>query len=271
MTSTASVLHQPHWRDVLPDLERRLGADRILIATDFDGTISPIAPAPEDAVILTAARDALERLSKLAGVTAAVISGRALTDIEEKVNLPSLIYAGNHGLEMQGPSMPPLTLFMEDVRKELDGALSLLHASLDSVPGVIIEDKGSSASVHYRMVEPANFDIVAAAVTIAVNEAPQIQLRHGKMVWELRPDVAWNKGSAVVRLMARFKLRSTAVFFLGDDETDDDVFRVLPQGATFIVGDRPNGLASFRCHGPEDAAELLAWMAECRANLTTLH
>lgn len=256
--------NQPHWRDVLSDLDRRVGADRILIASDFDGTLSHIAPTPEDAVIVPAARVALDRLSCLPGVTVAVISGRELTNVEEKAGLPALVYAGNHGLQMEGPHMPPLTIFTEDVRKDLDAALAMLHRSLDPIAGVIIEDKGSSVSVHYRQVAPPDFEIVAAVVPAAAGLSHQIQLRHGKMVWELRPDLGWNKGSAVIRLMARFRIRSAATFFLGDDETDDDVFRILPLGATFAVGERRTKDAAYRCHSPDDAAGLLTWLADRR-------
>jgi trehalose-phosphatase len=84
------------------------------------------------------------------------------------------------------------------------------------------------------------------------------------MVWELRPDLGWNKGSAVIRLMAHFKIGPAATFFLGDDETDDDVFKVLPSGGTFVVGDRPSEDASFRCRNPSDAADLLTWLADTR-------
>jgi len=267
MIQSPHPLNQPHWRDVLPDLERRLGADRILISSDFDGTLSHIAPTPEDAVILPEIRVALDRLSRLPGVIVAVISGRALANVEEKVGLPGITYGGNHGLEMQGPNMPPLKLFTEDVREDLDTAIAFLRSSLDHIPGVLIEDKGSSASVHYRQVAPLYFDAVAAAVSDAAALSSQIQLRHGKMVWELRPDLGWNKGSAVIRLMARFKIRAAAAFFLGDDETDNDVFHVLPLGATFVVGDHTTREASFRCYSPEDAAGLLMWIADQRERL----
>ena len=258
---------QPHWRDTLPDLERRLGADRILVGSDFDGTLALIAPTPDEAVILPEARAALDRLSRLPGVTVAVVSGRALVDVSEKVGLSGLVYGGNHGIEMQGPDMPPLKLAAEDVRKDLRDALASLHAGLDDIAGVIIEDKGSSLSVHYRQVSPADFDVVAAAVTDAASLSPETQLTHGKMVWEIRPDLGWNKGSAVIRLMARFKIRAAAAFFLGDDETDDDVFHVLPHGATFTVGDRSAPEAAFSCHSAEDAAALLTWMADIRESL----
>jgi trehalose-phosphatase len=259
-----SSLNQPHWRDVLPDLKRRLAADRILIASDFDGTLSHIAPTPEAAVLVPGAKDALDRLSRLPGVQVAVISGRSLPGVEQKIGLPALIYAGNHGLEMEGPNMPALTLFTEDVHEELLTALAMLRRKLDGVPGVLIEDKGSSLSVHYRQAAPPDFDLVAHAVTESAALSPLIQLRHGKMVWELRPDLGWNKGSAVIRLMARFKIRSASTFFLGDDETDDDVFKVLPLGATFLVGERPSRDAAFRCRNPDDAADLLTWLADVR-------
>jgi trehalose-6-phosphatase len=124
MNETPPSLNQPHWRDVLPDLQGRLGAERILIASDFDGTLAPLAPTPDAAVILPAARASLDRLSRLPGVTVAVISGRALAGVRQKVDLPVLIYAGNHGLEMEGPLLPPVTLLTPDARQALDAALN---------------------------------------------------------------------------------------------------------------------------------------------------
>jgi len=262
-TQTASP-KQPHWREVLPDLSRRLVADRILVASDFDGTLSRIAATPEEAVPVAGACEVLHRLSELPGVTVAVISGRALADIQQKTGLSEIIHAGNHGLEMQGPGMPPLTLFTPDVREEMEAALAYLKSTLGGVSGVLIEDKGASLSVHYRQVAPVLFDAVAAAAAEAMAKGSQLQLRHGKMVWELRPNVAWNKGSAVVRLLARFKIASTAAFFAGDDETDQDVYGVLPRGATFAVGGDGGKGASFCCHSPEDVVSLLEWLAEER-------
>jgi trehalose 6-phosphate phosphatase len=255
---------QSHWRDVLPNLQRRLGAEQILVASDFDGTISAIAPSPDEAVVMPAARAALDRLSQLPGVTVAVVSGRSLSGVKQKVDLPALVYAGNHGVEMEGPHVPPLTIFTEDARRDLEAALASLHDALDWVAGVLIEDKGSSLSVHYRQAAPADLDFVAAAVTAAGSLSPRIQIRRGKMVQELRPDLGWNKGSAVMHLMTCFKIHPAAAFFLGDDETDDDVFRVLPLGGTFIIGERPSRDAAFRCRDPDDAAELLTWMADQR-------
>jgi trehalose-phosphatase len=252
---------------VLPDLERRLGAGRILVASDFDGTLSPIAPAPEAAVILPEAHAALSRLCRLPGVTVAVVSGRALSNVAEKVGLPDVVYAGNHGMEMQGPSLPMLTFCTAEIREDLEAAIAALRSSLEGIDGVLIEDKGSSASVHYRQVDPVHFDRIAAAVSDAAAPAPQIQLRHGKMVWELRPGPGWNKGSAVVHLMSRFRIGDAAVFFAGDDETDNDVFAILPRGATFVVGDLESRDAAFRCHSPEDVAGLLTWIAKKREAL----
>ena len=268
MNETLPSLNQPHWLDVLPDLKRRLGADRILIASDFDGTLSHIAPTPDAAVLLPAAKSALDRLSRLPGVKVAVISGRSLAGVKQKIGLPALVYAGNHGLEMEGPNVPPLTLFTQDVRENFLAAITILHRKLDPVVGVLIEDKGSSISVHYRQAAPPDFDYVAEAVTAATAASPLIQLRHGKMVWELRPDLGWNKGSAVTRLMARFKIRRGLHFFLGDDETDDDVFKVLGSGGTFIVGERQSPTAAWRCRDPEDVAELLTWIADFRGRVS---
>jgi trehalose 6-phosphate phosphatase len=267
MNTPPAAINQPHWREVLPDLERRLGGDRILVASDFDGTLAPLAPTPDEAAILPASRAALEHLSRLPGVTVAVISSRSLEDVADKVGLPALTYAGNHGVEMRGPDMPLFRLPTDDVRWDLNTAVTLLHSFLDGIAGALVEDKGSSISVHYRQVAPADFDAVAAAVTEAAALSPQIQLKHGKMVWELRPDLGWNKGSAIIRLMAHFKIGAGAVFYLGDDETDDDAFHVIPRGATFLVGDRDAPEAAFRCHSPEDVAALLTWIADQRESL----
>jgi trehalose-phosphatase len=201
------------------------------------------------------------------GVTVAVVSGRALDDIAEKVSLPQAIVAGNHGLEMRGPDLPHVRVPTDDVRWEMNTAATLLHSLLEGVPGALVEDKKSSLSVHYRQVDPTRYEDVAAAVTEAAALSPQLQLRHGKMVWDLRPDLGWNKGSAVIRLMARFKIGAGAVFFLGDDASDDDVFHVLPRSATFVVGERQAPDAAYRCHSPADVAELLTWCADYRAGL----
>ena len=84
------------------------------------------------------------------------------------------------------------------------------------------------------------------------------------MVWEFRPGPGWNKGSAVTHSMAHFNVLPEAAFFLGDDETDDDVFNILGPSGTFIVGERQSPTAAWRCRDPEDVAELLTWIADFR-------
>ena len=263
----------PHLLNVWPQVSRQLAnAGHVLLLLDYDGTLAPIAPRPDLATLPPAARQALLRLARRERYTLGLVSGRGLADLTEMVGLPGLIYAGNHGLEIRGPE-PELDLDLDFVhpegarlRPELDTLLLGLKERLAGYDGVLVEGKGLTLSVHYRLTPEelrgavhAGFDAVVAPA----REAGRVRVTRGKEVLEVRPNLAWDKGRAIARIAESFPAGTLAVFF-GDDLTDEDGFAAVHalEGISVFVGAaRQPTQAQYRLDSPQEVAETLALLA----------
>ena len=197
-----------------------LGVAPAGLLTDLDGTLAPIVEDPDGAQPLP---DAVAALIELAGRLAvvAVISGRAPDDARWRLGTDRLLVIGNHGQERLEPGQDRAAL-----SPVLAQAASAIHAVLTRVPreaGIWIDDKGPSATIHYRNAD----DPAAAAERIATAlgdvAGAGLTLRPGRMSWELRAAGAADKGTALAELVVRHGLRGLVV--LGDDVTDLDMFR----------------------------------------------
>jgi trehalose 6-phosphate phosphatase len=202
-------------RDALADVPAGLMAD-------FDGTLSNIVTDPALARPVAGVPEALSELAERLAVVA-IVTGRAPIDARRMIGVVSVLVAGNHGTEWLEPGSddPVATLDLADVRRRLDEALGRLPL----LPGVPVEDKGLSASIHYRNAPDP--DAARAAILAALGDvAPAgLDLRHGRMSVELRPTGAGDKGTAARAIVERFGLRGVVV--LGDDVTDLDMFRAM--------------------------------------------
>ena len=255
----------PHWTEQRAALQAWLVSNsRILIGCDFDGTLAPLVAHAEDARLPDRTRVAIDRLAALPGVMFALISGRSLADLQRLVVLEGAFYGGNHGLEMAYDNATIIALGTEEAGPALCHALEQLSAVLARIPGVWIEDKSLSASIHYRLAATDAYAEVEALVKAALQGVATLRLRPAKCIWEIRPATLWDKGSALRRFMERSEIPSRATAFLGDDVTDLDAFRELPDGWTFVVGNDVESNARVRLRDPEDTALLLEWMAEVR-------
>ena len=194
------------------------------LVTDIDGTISPTAPTPEEASVSPDCRAALEALCSWLALVAAV-SGRDATKAREMVGLDGMVYVGNHGLEKWQDGEVHVA---EEARQYIPMVREMVEAlrqGLDAT-GIIVEDKGVTASVHYRLSpdQAAARDTIMAFLESAP-EAKGLRITEGKLVVEVRPPVDINKGTSLERLVTESGLRG--VVYIGDDVTDVDAFRAL--------------------------------------------
>lgn len=266
LNATAVALNPPHWTDCRIELAGRLGSvPRLLVATDFDGTLTAIRPRPEEASLPPAVRSSLAALAAHPGVRVAVLSGRVLADVARLVDLPKAVYAGNHGLEIKGGGMDYIHAPALAARPMLDAAARLLEDAMAAVPGSFVEHKGLTISLHHRLAAREAMPLVEAAVAACAARFPGLKVHHGKMVTEVRPDVAWNKGNALKRLLKGLGLPAAAALYMGDDTTDEDAFAVLNGlGTSLHVGSDPGTRARFRLRDPDDTAEFLDWLRKLR-------
>ena len=222
------------------------GASHILLACDFDGTLSPLVERPEWAVLPEQTRESLRALTGLSDYTVAIVSGRSLADVKAKVALSDLFYIGNHGMEMEGPGIHRVAPDALAGRSVMESLIDELRSKLASFGGTRIEDKGLGFSIHYRLVAPDSQQDLVHYVHEALRparEAGQVVLVEGKKVIDVRSAVSWDKGKALAFLLETLShdgpdSRSLLSIYLGDDVTDEDAFREVNrrEGLSIVVG-----------------------------------
>ena len=201
-------------------------ASRVLIASDFDGTLAEIVPRPEAAAPLPGVLALLRRLAQQPRMRVAVVSGRALSDVQARCPVPGCWYVGGHGNESSAPGEPaahPAPHQPEDhmrIRHQLETVAAEIQRRAAAWPGVQVEAKPYSIAVHFRQAPQWEAGIQAAFSELAASGDYRVML--GRQLAELLPAGALTKGHAVHRL--RTRLGCDLAFYFGDDITDEDVF-----------------------------------------------
>ena len=230
------------WQTFVDDFR---AASHLLLLSDYDGTLTPIVSRPEEALLSPEMREKLSTLARKPAFTVGIISGRSLAETVSMVAIEGIYYAGNHGLEIEGPGISYINPQAETARAVINDLAGRFAEALASVDGVIIQDKGLSLSVHYRLVKPEEEDSVAATVdrlAQPLRDSGEVRVFAGKKVWEIRPPIDWDKGKAVQTVSQRIatlrRVKRLLTVYLGDDTTDEDAFRVLhrPDGWSIFVG-----------------------------------
>lgn len=218
-------------------IERQLKNKEVVVFFDYDGTLTPIVSHPKDANLSPEMREMLMKLSNQCIVT--VISGRGLNDIKSRVGIKGIYYSGSHGYEIEGPGVKmeyePALKFVE-IFDILEAELSELLAG---VKGVLVERKKFSIALHYRNVSNSEVNTVEKAADDAVKKYPNIRKNYGKKLYELQPDLEWNKGKAIEWLIQTLNIqkRGSKIFYIGDDITDEDAFSAIKTyGIGILVG-----------------------------------
>lgn len=230
----------------LPHLLERMDAalaglrDRAVgLVLDFDGTLSELVDAPQDAVVHPDAAAALRMLTGELALTA-VMSGRPAADVRERVGVDGVAYIGNHGAErIVGRDVSVAADAAGDESGDIRRAMAAIRAAVDE-PGMVWEDKGFSGTAHYRMVAD-EADVSArleSAVARVLAGSRTLEALWGNKILEIRRRGGANKGVALDGLIREWGL--TGVIFLGDDTTDADALRMLrrrrAEGAVAGIG-----------------------------------
>lgn len=235
---------------------------RPAVFLDYDGTLTPIVSRPDLAVLDGPVRAGVARLAGLCPV--AVVSGRDLEDVARLVALPDLVYAGSHGFDIRGPDLR--VQIGAEQAPALDRAEAALKRDLAAIDGALVERKRFAIAVHTRLVAPEHKPEVADAVRRQAAASDGLRVTGGKEIHELRPNVPWDKGRAVLSLLDTLHLAGGGVLpvYIGDDETDEDAFHALAGRGTGIrVMDGPAPTAAgWRLRDPGEVAAFLARLAD---------
>lgn len=281
-----------HLLSHIGEIRDRVRGKNIFLFLDYDGTIAPIADTPDKAVLPRRVRAVVQRLSAMRGVKVAVVTGRSLRDIKKMVGIRGVIYAGNHGLEIEHPDFKYEVFVPQHVKMLLKGLKVVLKDDLNKVKGVLIEDKGLAVAIHYRNVEGAHVRFIKDTIGKRMGpqtHPPSLRIDEGKKVYEMRPAVAWTKGDAVSWLISRFASESfdhrahmprilRRIFpraqretrararhsmvpvYIGDDVTDENGFQAVAHaGISVFVGDKKSSRAKYYVKNTD---EVFAFLTE---------
>ncbi len=245
----------------LDDIKSRIGKRRLAVFLDYDGTLTPIVARPDLAVLSDSMRSTLRALAR--ACTVVIVSGRERGNVANLVGLEEIVYAGSHGFDIVGPEGTEIQHeegegFVPEVKR----AAAEIGHRVAGIEGVLVEDKKLALAVHFRLVKPHDVPRVEEAVDAVMAQHPLLRKTGGKKVFELRPNIDWDKGKAVLWLLEALDLEGDEVLpiYLGDDETDFDAFRALRgKGLSFLVAEQPlDGAADYLLRNPQEAETLLA-------------
>lgn len=257
-------------------LKRIASTEQLLVALDFDGTLSETVDNPEDARALPGSRAAVLDLLALADTRVAVVSGRALASLARVSQLPSAVaMVGSHGSEFLVDGVESVPELDADQRALLSRVCEVLARVAAPIDGTIVESKPSGCGLHTRQctredAARAQTEAVSAVAgldvpgleVVGLQVSGQISSRFGKDILEFTVHTA-DKGTALSSL--RNRLAASAVVFIGDDVTDEDGFRVLQPGDLSIKVGGGDSAAEYRVESPHALIPVLEQLVTVRA------
>jgi trehalose-phosphatase len=237
-------------------------AERIFLLSDFDGTLVPLQRRPSDVRMPPLLRHLLRRLAE-GRVRIGIISGRALEDIQKKVGIDGIWYSGSHGYSIRGPKGQTLCLVAPEIKLQMKAVWRSLNWRLRSAPGLKIEPKDETVAVHYRLATRRERTRAYKALCNVLSTRKHLRLMQGKKVWEVLPAGTVDKWKAVRVILdcEDFHSRKDLLIYLGDDVTDEAVFRKA-RGLSVAVGHDRRTAAAFCLDSPLEVSEFLRRIGE---------
>jgi len=234
------------------------GKKKPVIFLDYDGTLTPIVERPELAVISEDMRQTVKQLAEK--YTVAIVSGRMREDVQNLLGIENIFYAGSHGFDIAGPGFSMVQHEAEKTIHIVDKVIVHLKKELGTIDGVIIEEKKFSVAVHYRLVDEKHLPQIIRVVEEVVKSEHSLRLMNGKKVFEILPNIEWDKGKAIRWIMSALKITwlKSSVIYIGDDVTDENAFRFIRTRGTGILVDestRPSA-ADFQVSIPDEVKTL---------------
>jgi trehalose-phosphatase len=251
----------------LNKLKNKLQDRGIFLFLDYDGTLTPKVGDPDKAVIHLKTKSLIKRISQNKNCMTAIVTGRSLRDIRKRVGLKNIVYAANHGLQIRGPKIKLNVAVPTKYKIALQHIKRELSKRFAQVKGVFLEDKELSISYHYGLVSGEKVHFIKDSfyqVTAPYCKSGQIKIEAGKKLLEVRPNVKWDKGQAVLWLLQRLSKptgNSYLPIYIGDDSTDEDAFKALKnKGLTVIVGRNKKSHAQYYIRNTRETIGFINWI-----------
>ena len=229
-----------HLSEIKKMIEEESGPALLL---DFDGVLSAIAPTPAEAFISEENKKLVKACAERFPV--AVITGRKLTEIKEKIGITGLLFVASHGLEWEENGKHHIKPIPKETIEAINLAKEKIRPLMSSYPGMIYEDKSFMFAVHYRIMNKELVDAFIKEITSILEpivKQHKLRLDHNLMTFELRPEINWDKGDSVLFAKEYFQKKGKRKekpipIYIGDSDTDEDAFVALKEnGITIRVG-----------------------------------
>ena len=272
--SEIKILVPEYWKpgkimtiDTLPsalekrdEIFQRLQGNVPAIFLDYDGTLTPIVNDPAEAKMPENTRNVIRRLAEHYSV--AIISGRDLKDVRTMVGIENITYAGSHGFDIATPDGQCQDLEQgKNFLPALDRAEAELPEMLQDIPGAWVERKRFAIAVHYRMVDRSKLKELEKRFDVVLSHYPDLRKTTGKEIFELRPNIDWDKGKALFFLLESLYADSSRVLpvYIGDDDTDEDAFNAISnRGIGIVVGtEKRQTSAHYALRDTDEVAQFL--------------
>ncbi|KAJ4715693.1 Trehalose 6-phosphate phosphatase [Melia azedarach] len=277
---TKLMLEHPSALDLFEEIIHASRGKQIVMFLDYDGTLSPIVDDPERAFMSNKMRKTVKKLASY--FPTAIVTGRCRDKVYEFVKLAELYYAGSHGMDIQGPTKDKeddeeaiLYQPARDFIPVINEVYRLLVQKTKLTPGAFVEHNKFCLSVHYRRVAEKQWSEVAELVNSVVQQYEGLKCTQGRMVFEIRPDIEWDKGRALEFLLESLGFSNCSdvlPVYIGDDRTDEDAFKILQkreQGFGILVSNRPREThASYLLKEPKEVMFFLQKLVQWK-QLTT--
>jgi len=246
-------------QDVISKIIAR--SQRIYLFLDYDGTLTPIRKQPSSAVLSGSMKNLLSELNTRQNIKVIIVTGRSYKNVKKLSGLKNIPVASNHGFHINSEKINWRHPAIKNILPVLQDVTLLLRKSLKQFPSALIEDKGITVSVHYRNVENKFATLIKEIVIKAVKPySGKLKITYGKKVLEIRPAVEWNKGLAVLKILKLFGLKTSnsIMFYIGDDTTDEDAFKILRNMAiTIRVGNSSVTKAKYNVKNTKEVQSIL--------------
>ncbi|KAF5776114.1 putative trehalose-phosphatase [Helianthus annuus] len=261
----------------------RAKGKKIVVFLDYDGTLSNIVPNPDEAFMSKKMRRVVSEVARC--FPTAIISGRSRDKVYGFVKLDDIYYAGSHGLDIAAPfqcqnrpvdkngeevvRFQPAQIYQPLIYKILD----VLKEETNDIKGVMLENNKFCVSVHFRHVSDKDFPVLEEVVKSLVDDLGEFRLSEGKKVFEIRPDIEWDKGHALEYLLETLGYGSSndvLPIYIGDDRTDEDAFKAIKKrgkGYSIVVSTSPKDtMASYSLRSPSDVKKFLSRLVTWKNN-----
>ena len=242
------------------DQKLECGPRGFFLFLDFDGTLVPIQNDPTKCVLSPKIKGQLEAIALSGKACMAILTGRTVSDVRDRVNIQDVYYGGNHGIEISGPLVNYTHPDALSGKHIIDRVCRKIEQEIANIEGAFIEKKKFGFTLHYRMAHKEDKALIQRAfhrITAENSDAQTVTVMRGKKVLELAPNVSWDKGIAALFILQELK-RNYLPIYVGDDLTDETAFKILNEdGITIRIGRSKKTAAKYYLKGQWEVARFL--------------